>query len=149
MTRKARGPLAWAHATRRAAIHRWLRGNRWHQRLAGVCSLELRMPEPTRNRRYPRWKAPKGLSVAWQNSTKRWASYVEDLCLGGLFIRTKEPPSVGTALQLLIDIPNGGVRARGIVRAVRPEKGMGVGIISMTQEDRQRLSSFLRNLGPP
>jgi PilZ domain len=104
------------------------------------------MPDPSGKRRYPRLKAPKGLSVAWQNASQRWVSHVDELGLGGLFIRTKEPPPVGTILQLLIDIPGGGVRARGIVRAIKPERGMGVGLVSMGQEDRQRLSRFLSQL---
>jgi len=104
------------------------------------------MPEPSGNRRYPRLKAPKGLSVAWQNANQRQVSRVDELGLGGLFIRTKEPPRVGTILQLLIDIPGGGVKARGIVRVSKPEEGMGVGLVSMGQEDRQRLSSYLSKL---
>jgi PilZ domain len=82
------------------------------------------MADPTGSRRYPRLKAPKGLSVAWQNANQRWVSYVDELGLGGLFIRTKEPPRVGTILQLPIDIPGGGVKARGIVRVIKPEKGV-------------------------
>lgn len=104
------------------------------------------MPESTGTRRYPRMKSPKGLTVAWENAGRRWVSYVDKLGLGGLFIRTKVPPAVGTFIQLLIDIPGGGVRARAVVRNTKPDNGMGVGIISMSQEDRQRLSKFLSQL---
>jgi hypothetical protein len=104
------------------------------------------MAVPNATRRYPRMKSPKGLSVAWQTATRRLVSYVDMLGLGGLFIRTKEPPEKGTILQLLIDIPGGGVRARAIVRDIKPGEGMGVGIVSMSQEDRVRLSSFLSQL---
>jgi hypothetical protein len=100
------------------------------------------------SRRYPRMKSPKGLSVAWQTATRRLVSYVDMLGLGGLFIRTKEPPAIGTIIQLLIDIPGGGVRARAIVRDIKPDEGMGVGIVSMGQEDRLRLGSFLSQLPP-
>jgi PilZ domain len=104
------------------------------------------MSESTGTRRYPRMKSPKGLTVAWQNAAQRWVSYVDRLGLGGPFIRTKVPPAVGTFIQLLIDIPGGGVRARAIVRDIKAEGGMGVGIVSMSQEDRQRLSHFLGQL---
>ncbi len=104
------------------------------------------MAESSGSRRYPRMRPPKGLSVAWQNATRRWVSYTDELGLGGLFIRTKEPPAVGTTIQLLIDIPGGGVRARAVVRDIKVDEGMGVGIVSMGQEDRQRLSSFLNQL---
>jgi hypothetical protein len=104
------------------------------------------MSESSVSRRYPRMKSPKGLCVAWQDTTRKWVSYVDKLGLGGLFIRTKGPPAVGTFIQLLIDIPGGGVRARAIVRDTKPDDGMGVGIVSMSQEDRQRLSAFLKQL---
>ncbi len=104
------------------------------------------MAVPNATRRYPRWKPPKGLSVAWQSATQRLVSRVETLSLGGLFIRTKEPPAIGTMIQLLIDIPGGGIRARATARDIKPGEGMGVGIVSMSQEDRARLSSFLSHL---
>jgi hypothetical protein len=62
---------------------------------------------------------------------------VDKVGLGGSFIRTKVPPAVGTFIQVLIDIPGGGVQARAIVRNIKPDDGMGVGIISMSQDDRQ------------
>jgi PilZ domain-containing protein len=104
------------------------------------------MSESSVKRRYPRMKSPKGLTVAWENAGRRWVSYVDKLGLGGLSIRTKEAPAVGTFIQLLIDIPGGGVRARAIVRNTKPGDGMGVGMVSMSQEDRQRLSHFLGKL---
>jgi hypothetical protein len=104
------------------------------------------MAERAGRRRYPRMRSPKGLAVAWQHATQKSVSYLDELCLGGLFIRTKKPPPVGTGIQLLIDIPGGGVRARAIVRNVKSGKGMGVGFVTMGQEDRQRLSSFLNQL---
>lgn len=104
------------------------------------------MSEPSVNRRYPRMKSPKGLTVAWENAGRRAVSYVDKVGLGGLSIRTKEPPAVGTFIQLLIDIPGGGVRARAIVRNSKPGDEMGVGIVSMSQEDRQRLGNFVNQL---
>jgi hypothetical protein len=104
------------------------------------------MGVPNPSRRYPRMKSPKGLNVAWQSATQKLVSRVETLGLGGLFIRTKEPPATGTIIQLLIDIPGGGVRARAVVRDIQPGDGMGLGIVSMSQEDRARLSTFLSQL---
>jgi Tfp pilus assembly protein PilZ len=104
------------------------------------------MSEFTGNRRYPRVNPPAGLVVACQNANRKWLSYVGRLGLGGLFIRTREPLAVGSILQILIDLPGNGVRARAEVRNVSPDEGMGVGIVSMGQEDRQRLSSFVRQL---
>jgi hypothetical protein len=49
-------------------------------------------------------------------------------------------------IQLLIDIPGNGVRARANVRDIKPGEGMGVGIVAMSQEDRARYFTFLNKL---
>jgi hypothetical protein len=56
---------------------------------------------------YPRLRAAKETIVAWQSSTKRFVSAVDNFRLGGLFIRTPDPPAPGTFLQLLLDAPTG------------------------------------------
>jgi hypothetical protein len=104
------------------------------------------MAEMTGSRRYPRVKPPAGLIVACSNASKKWISHVEGLGLGGLFIRSTDPLPVGSVLQILINVPGDGVRARAVVRDVRPNEGMGLGIVSMGQEDRQRLSRFVNTL---
>jgi hypothetical protein len=98
------------------------------------------------SRRYPRMRSPEGLNVAWLSGTLRFVSRVQTLSLGGLFIRTKKPPETGTMIQFLIDIPGSGVRARAIVRDIKPGEGMGVGIVAMSQEDRARYFNFLNKL---
>jgi hypothetical protein len=71
---------------------------------------------------------------------------VESLGLGGLFIRTAEPPPLGTLIQVLLDTPMGDIRARAEVRSTRPKEGMGVKIVAMQQEDRARLARWLKRL---
>jgi hypothetical protein len=67
--------------------------------------------------------------------------------LGGLFISTKEPPSLGTFLQLLVKAPTGDVRARVAVKRMVPEQGIGVEFIAMSMDDRARLTQYLKSLG--
>jgi len=50
---------------------------------------------------YPRFAAPKGTIVAWHRFNKRAVSVVDNLGLGGLFIRTPDPPPAGTFIQLM------------------------------------------------
>lgn len=97
-------------------------------------------------RRYPRVKAPKETLVVWKMGTQKYVSRTENLGLGGLFIRTTEPPPVGTSLQLLFNVPEGEVRARAIVRNLDPGTGMGLAIVSMEQEHRARLDKHLKRL---
>jgi hypothetical protein len=100
--------------------------------------------EPTR--RYPRVKAPKGTLVGWQLGTKRSVSRVEDLALGGLFIRTSDPPAERSLVKLVLSTGTGAVRARGVVRWVAPRQGMAIEFTAMNADDRGRLNGLLRPL---
>jgi PilZ domain len=104
------------------------------------------MTETQNKRRYPRVKVPKNALVAWKNGCQKFVSPVENLALGGLFIRTTSPLNAGTMLQLVFNTPQGQVRVRAVVRNVKPGEGMGVAIVSMEQEDRGRLDQWLKKL---
>lgn len=105
-------------------------------------------PESAELRKYPRIQPPRTVVAAWQAGMLRDVCYVENLALGGLFVRTKTPPPIRALVQLLLDMPVGQVRARAIVRRVQERRGMAVQIIAMDPEDRARLSQQLRTLLP-
>ena len=102
--------------------------------------------QTAKKRRYPRIELPKGMWVAWQDSGKRWASRVKTLGMGGLFINIPDPPAVGTLVRLIFEVPSGEVRAKAIVRSVKPGEGMGVEFREMGIEDRARLQRLLKRL---
>jgi hypothetical protein len=97
-------------------------------------------------RRYPRVKAPKGTLVGWQLGTKRSVSSVGDIALGGLFIRTPDPPPQQSLVKLILSTGTGAVRARGVVRWVAPSQGMAIEFTAMNADDRGRLNGLLRPL---
>ena len=97
-------------------------------------------------RKYPRVRPPKSFVVAWQSGMTRDVSYMDSLALGGLFIRTKRPVPIRSAVQLLLDTPAGQIRGRAIVRRVHPHAGMALQIIAMDPGDRALLSRELRDL---
>ena len=97
-------------------------------------------------RRYPRVKPPKGALVAWQAGTLRDVSFVENLGIGGLFIRTKERIPLRCLVQILLDLPVGQVRCRAIVRHVHENRGMAVQFIAMDPSDRARLVQQMKSL---
>jgi hypothetical protein len=97
-------------------------------------------------RRYPRLTTPKETVLAWQSASKRHVSRMANFGLGGLYIRTIEPPPPGTFIQLLLDAPTGEVRARAVVQRSNPQEGMGVKIVAMQQEDRARFARWLKRL---
>lgn len=96
-------------------------------------------------RKHQRVKTPKSALVAWKNGCQKAVSPVENLALGGLFIRTKSPAALGAMLQLVFNTPQGEVRVRAVVRNAVPD-GMGVAIVSMEQEHRGRLDRWLKTL---
>ena len=95
-------------------------------------------------RRYSRVICPKEILSAWQGGGKKLVSFVGNLSLGGVYLRTPEPLPPGATLQLLLDLPAGQVRARAIVQWSREKKGMGAKFIAMQHEDRGRLSRWLK-----
>ncbi len=97
-------------------------------------------------RRYPRMKAPKSTVVAWKAAERQEVSRVKTIALGGLFIRTKNPPKAGSTIQMLIVTPRGYLRTRANVRDVIAGEGMGVAIVSMEPEDRGKLERWLKQL---
>jgi len=96
-------------------------------------------------RRYPRVASPRGLLVAWQSSTSRAVSYLETIGLGGLFVLTRKPVPIRSMVQVLMDLPEGEVRARAVVRRVAV-RGMAIEFIAMSPEDRARLNKTLQPL---
>jgi hypothetical protein len=97
-------------------------------------------------RRYIRIGLPKGMTVAWQAGGARIVSRIGTLGLGGLFIYTKQPATIGEILKLVFDVPGGEVRARAVVRSVATRKGMGIEFTAMQPEARARLTQLLRRL---
>jgi PilZ domain len=96
-------------------------------------------------RRYPRVRPPRGAFLAWQTADKKSVSRLENVCIGGLYIRTLEPAPRGAYIQLLLDVPAGEVRARAVVQRMQPE-GMAVKFVAMQPEARGRFARWLKSL---
>src|SRR5208282_6344933 len=135
------------------ALHRPRRCGIGHQRLSPTSRCAARRldslrdlmnePKPDRRRKYPRIKVPKGMFVGWKSPAHHTVSRMQELGLGGVFVYTTEPETKGSTIEILFDVPTGEVRARAIVRHVRPGVGMGLQFIQMRPEDRARLHRFL------
>jgi hypothetical protein len=99
-------------------------------------------------RKHPRVAAPAGMLVAWQVGTQRQVSRLENVALGGLYIRTPNPAPADSILKVVVSMPAGAgeVQARGVVRRVTPSRGMGIEFTAMLPEDRGRLSGLLKPL---
>jgi PilZ domain len=106
-----------------------------------------RTPTPT-PRKHPRVKAPEGMLVGWQVGTQRNVSRLDNIALGGLFIRTPNPAPADSVVKVVVSMPAGAgeIQARGVVRRVTPSRGMGVEFTAMNPEDRGRLNGLLKPL---
>src|SRR4029077_20275103 len=96
-------------------------------------------------RRYPRVPPPAGTVVAWRTTHLSLVSKVENFGLGGLYIRTVNPPGAGTFIQILLDTPTGEVRPRGVVqRTIRT----GAVVVKFAHLDRLHSFRFAVRLPP-
>lgn len=89
---------------------------------------------------------PKGTILAWQSAGTRHVSRIANLGLGGMYIRTTEPPPPGSFIQLLLDVPTAEVDGRAVVQRSKSKAGMGVTFVTMQQEDRARFARWLQSL---
>ncbi len=97
-------------------------------------------------RAYPRIKPPRNFLGAWRSGMQREVSYVENLAIGGVFLRTKKKVAIRGLVQVLLDMPQGQVRGRGVVRRHQEHYGIAVQFIAMDPEDRGRLIRQIRDL---
>jgi PilZ domain len=97
-------------------------------------------------RAYPRIKPPPSVLGAWRSGMQREVSYVENLAVGGVFLRTKKKVAIRSLVQVLLDMPQGQVRGRGVVRRHQEHYGIAVQFIAMDPEDRGRLIRQIRDL---
>ena len=94
----------------------------------------------------PRIKPPSSVLGAWRSGMQREVSYVENLAIGGVFLRTKKKVAIRSLVQVLLDMPLGQVRGRGVVRRHQEHHGIAVQFIAMDPEDRGRLLRQIRDL---
>jgi hypothetical protein len=98
------------------------------------------------NRRYKRIPTPTGIWVAWRDGNKQSVSRVLDLNVGGLYIVTPEPVTLGTVVTILLSVPEGEIRGLGTVRNVKGGEGMGVEFTGIAQQDAARLEKLVSRL---
>jgi hypothetical protein len=97
-------------------------------------------------RRHPRAKAPQGWLAGWQAGSQRFVSRIEDIAMGGIFMRTAAAVPLQSIVRVVLNLPAGEVQARATVRRVEAKRGIGVEFNAMNQEDRARLSRMVKSL---
>ena len=96
-------------------------------------------------------RAPVQMDVAYEEPGRQVFSPTHDLSVSGVFLRTEEPPKVGTHLKLVFTLPPDGlfVRTRGqVVRHAADSEPDGFGLVFEDLDERIRgeLRSFIRSV---
>jgi len=87
--------------------------------------------------------------VYWNCAGLEDTSRVRDLCLGGLFIETEAARGVGMEVKLDFLVQEGQIRAKAVVRHVKPGSGLGLRFTALTEEDGPRLTTLMTRLASP
>ncbi len=113
--------------------------------------------EPNR-RRYPRVRA-QGLAAHLRTDHGRTQCVVENISLGGMFVRTDRLEQVGTDVAILLVKPGwkkqlgltGRITSRidGLAGQVKRVPGMGLQFTAIDGDSHERLRLLLRELGAP
>jgi len=107
---------------------------------------ESHVARSAEKRRHPRITLPRGMVVIWQGDGARSTSRVQTLSTGGLSMWTPEPPPIGESVNLYIELPGGGVCARGIVRHAQDGNITGLEFVAIRADARARLNYLLSKL---
>jgi hypothetical protein len=100
-------------------------------------------------RRYPRVEKPHGIWVYWNCKGREDTSRVRDLSTGGLFVETEEVRDVDATIRLDFLVQEGQIRAKAVVRHVKPGSGLGLKFTALTEEDGPRLTALITRLRSP
>jgi type IV pilus assembly protein PilZ len=112
-----------------------------------------RGPTGIERRRYERFDAE--LSVDWASGETFLFSYITNISEMGIFIRSDDPPPIGSALRLRFARTNGEtLELDGVVAWINPLRpagenlnpGMGVRFSSLTLEQRERVVELVRTV---
>jgi hypothetical protein len=105
-----------------------------------------RDPNIPSRRRHLRIETPGEVWVYWKCAGLEDTSRVRDLCLGGLFIETKELRDVGKEVKLHFLVQEGQVRAEAVVRHIQPGAGLGLKFTALSGQDIPHLKALISRL---
>lgn len=106
------------------------------------------MTEPTKLRRYPRFRLSPGKWVALKGVGRVGTFRCTMLGLGGLFLECAQPLPMNSVVRCAFYLGDHTVRGTAQVRDTS-QRGMGLAFLSLRVEDRAHLSSYLQTLTPP
>ena len=89
---------------------------------------------------------PEGVWVYWRCNGRDDLSSVSDLGPCGLFIETSDTRPLGATVKIDFLVQEGQIRAKAIVRHVKPCMGLGLKLTALAEPDRPRLAALMTRL---
>ena len=84
--------------------------------------------------------------VCWQCNGRDDVSRIRDLSLGGLFLQTTVPKTIGSPIKIDFLVGEGQIRTDAVVRHVLPGRGIGLKFTALTEQDRPKFAALLRRI---
>jgi len=94
------------------------------------------------------YRAPVDLEVTWRRRNERFQLQAIDLSPRGMLLLTDAPVDLQFVMDLRVALPSGAVVVFGVVRfagQTRFGRGVGVSLMSMTDEENARWWAFYRS----
>lgn len=102
-------------------------------------------------------RLPARIQVGWSSAREFLVAYSANISRGGIFVATKQPPSLGEVVELFLELPDGGPPARTsaeVVHRITEEvartngktAGAGLQFVGGDDEFRLRLDACIDNL---
>lgn len=90
-------------------------------------------------------RIPLTTKVKFKDGDREEVLFTDDLSEGGLFLKSENPPFVGTVLQLEVSIPNIDklISLKGEVAWRLEGKGCGVRFLKVTLAQKKMIKSFV------
>lgn len=92
----------------------------------------------------PRVEADDSVYVHWSSDSEEELSHVQNLNLGGIFIETSARIDLSAHLELNFLVSEGQIRAKAVVRHVRPSRGLGLKFTALNDQDRLRFGALMK-----
>jgi hypothetical protein len=99
--------------------------------------VETFLPEkPVYSRRFStRIELRVAVCVYWSCFGKDELSLIRNLSIGGFFITTPKPRSLGATAKVDFLVPDGQIRGEAVIRHVIPSIGLGLKFTALVKED--------------
>jgi hypothetical protein len=106
-------------------------------------------PEPsssTEKRRCPRYKCEGSVEFRTESIDVRTWATVTDISSSGCYVEMQATSQVGTRVDMVIELKDIRVRAKGVVKTSHPLLGMGIAFTEMTEAEQAHLDNLLLRL---